>query len=138
MTDLEKRLKLAEEAKNLIIEYRKEIDFVFEEYTLEEISINEDGSVIHTVDTYDGEEDHELICISQIFTGEMRGWGPCPARLKESISLAQGLVDGEYRNMDRERYINYVGGLYYLDHRTEEIYQRLLAIEKEAEELLED
>ncbi|WP_297135635.1 hypothetical protein [Terrisporobacter sp.] len=135
MTNLEKRLKLANEAKDLIIEFRAE-EGRLGENVLEKISISEDGSTIYVTETYDGEKEYALEEISEIFLTEMRGWGPCSAQLEEAISMAQSEVESEYKNMTKEEYIQYVGGLYYMELRCEEIYVRLEQIEKEAEELL--
>lgn len=135
MTNLEKRLKLANEAKDLIIEFRAE-EGRLDENVLEKISISEDGSTIYVTETYDGEKEYALVEISEIFLTEMRGWGPCSAQLEEAISMAQSEVESEYKNMTKEEYIQYVGGLYYMELRCEEIYVRLEQIEKEAEELL--
>lgn len=135
MTNLEKRLKLANEAKDLIIEFRAE-ESRLGENVLEKISISEDGSTIYVTETYDGEKEYVLEEISEIFLTEMRGWGPCSAQLEEAISMAQSEVESEYKNMTKEEYIQYVGGLYYMELRCEEIYVRLEQIEKEAEELL--
>lgn len=135
MTNLEKRLKLANEAKDLIIEFRAE-ESRLGENVLEKISVSEDGSSIYVTETYDGEKEYALEEISEIFLTEMRGWGPCSAQLEEAISMAQSEVESEYKNMTKEEYIQYVGGLYYMEIRCEEIYVRLEQIEKEAEELL--
>ena len=66
MTNLEKRLKLANEAKDLIIEFRAE-ESRLGENVLEKISISEDGSTIYVTETYDGEKEYVLEEISEIF-----------------------------------------------------------------------
>lgn len=137
MTNLEKRLKLANEAKDLIIEFREEVARLGEN-PLEKISISEDGSTIYVTDTYEGDEEYSLELISSIFTTEMRGWGPCSAQLYEAISMAQSEVESEYKKMTKDEYIQYVGGLYYMEQRCEEIYVRLEEIEKEAEKLIRE
>ena len=135
MTNLEKRLKLANEAKDLIIEFRNE-EARLGENVLEKISVSEDGSIIYVTDTYKGEEEYALEEISSIFTTEMRGWGPCSAQLCEAIDMAKAEVEYEYKNMKKDDYIQYVGGLFYMEQRCEEIYVRLKEIEKEAEGLI--
>lgn len=74
MTNLEKRLKLANEAKDLIIEFRAE-ESRLGENVLEKISVSEDGSSIYVTETYDGEKEYALEEISEMFITEMRGWG---------------------------------------------------------------
>ncbi|MEG0855812.1 MAG: hypothetical protein RSG52_04940 [Terrisporobacter sp.] len=135
MTNLEKMLKLANEAKDLIIEFREE-EIRLGENILKEISISEDGLTIYVTEVYDGEKEYALEEISGMFLTEMRGWGPCSAQLYEAISMAQSEVESEYKRMNKEEYIQYVGGLYYMELRCEEIYVRLEQIEQEAAELL--
>lgn len=134
MTNLEKRLKLANEAKELIMEFREE-EGRLGENVLQKISISEDGSIIYVTETYDGEKEYGLEEISDIFVTEMRGWGPCSAQLYEAIEMAKCDVESEYKNMSKEEYIQYVGGLFYMEQRCEEIFVRLQEIAKEAETL---
>lgn len=134
MINLEKRLKLANEAKDLIIEFREE-EARLGENVLQEISISEDGATIYVTETYNGEEEYRLEGISSMFVTEMRGWGPCSAQLYEAIHIAQSEAESEYKNMSKEEYIQYVGGLYYMEQRCEEIFVRLQQIEREVEEL---
>lgn len=134
MTNLDKKLKLANEAKELIIEFREEVARLGEN-SLEKISVSEDGSTIYVTDRYEGDEEYSLEGISEIFTTEMRGWGPCSAQLCEAISMAQSEAESEYKRMTKAEYIQYVGGLYYMEQRCEEIYVRLEEIEKEVQEL---
>lgn len=54
----------------------------------------------------------------------------------EAIGIAQSEVEDKYKTMSKDKYIQYVGGLYYMEQRCEEIYVRLEQIEKEAKELL--
>ena len=132
MTNLEKRLKLANEAKDLIIEFREEESRLCEN-VLQEIVISEDGSTIYVTETDSGEEEYRLDQVSCVFEAEMRGWGDL---LYESIRMAQSEAESEYKRMSKEEYIQYVGGLYYMEQRCEEIFVRLQQIEEEAEELL--
>ena len=134
MTNLEKRLKLANEAKDLIIEFREEVARLGEN-SLENISISDDGSIIYVTDKYEGDEEYELEIISHIFTTEMRGWGPCSAQLCEAIDMAKWDIESNYKKMEKDEYIQYVGGLFYMEQRCEEIYVRLEEIEKEARAL---
>lgn len=137
MNKIEKRIKLANEAKDLIIEYRNE-ESILGENVLKSISISEDGSIIYVDDIYDGLEEYNLNCISSIFKINMEGFGPCCARFYEAVDMSISDVEYEYKtkNKSREEFINYVGSLYYAQYRCEEIYNRLKEIDKEAEELI--
>lgn len=136
MINLEKRLALANEAKELIIEFREE-EARLGENVLEKISISENGSTIYVIDKYRGEEEYALEGISEIFVTEMRGWGPCSAQFYEAIDMAKCDVEDDYKKMGKEEYIQYVGGLFYMEQRCKEIYVRLEEIEKEAGSLEE-
>lgn len=72
MTNLEKRLELANKAKDLITEFRAE-EGRLGANVLEKISISEDGLTIFVTETYDGEKEYALEEISEIFFTEMRG-----------------------------------------------------------------
>ena len=137
MNKIEKRIKLANEAKDLIIEYRKE-ESILGENVLKSISVSEDGSIIYVDDLYEGLEEYDLDCISSIFRADIEGFGPCGPRFFEAIDMSIADIEYDYKNKNksREEFINYVGSLYYTQYRCEEIYNRLKEIAKEAEELM--
>ena len=76
MSKLEKRMKLANEAIELIKEFREEAG-ILGNNPLKSVSIKEDGEIIEVDDEFDGIIEYSLIEISSIFLTEMRGWGPC-------------------------------------------------------------
>lgn len=45
----------------------------------------------------------------------MRGGGPCSVQLCEAIDMAKEDAEGEYKNMEKDEYIQYVGGLFYME-----------------------
>lgn len=145
MVDREKLLVLADEVKNLIIEFYDVAKIVEgyeenDESPLTFIEIRDNGETIAVRDTFiEGEQIYELQDISEIFKIDMRGFGPCSAQLYESIGIAQSEVEDEYRKKDRSKdeFIRYVGSLYYAEYRCEEIYQRLEEIEEEVKSVLD-
>ena len=134
MSKLEKRMKLAKEAVELIKEFRGE-EAILGHNPLRAVSIKEDGEIIEVDDEFDGVIEYSLTDISSIFTLEMRGWGPCSAGFYEAISLAEGELEYEFKRLSKKEFKEYVGNLKYAEYRCEEIYERLKQIEREALEL---
>ena len=81
MSKLEKRMKLAKEAVELIKEFRGE-EAILGHNPLRAVSIKEDGEIIEVDDEFDGVIEYSLTDISSIFTLEMRGWGLYSAYFK--------------------------------------------------------
>ena len=105
MNRLEGLMKLANEAVELIKEFRKEAE-ILGLNPLRAISIKNHGEIIEVDDEFEGIKEYSLNKISSIFELEMRGYGPCT-----------------------------VGNLKYAEYRCEAIYERLEEIEKEREAL---
>ena len=138
MTNEEKMIELSNEAKNLIMEfYEDQMVLCGGDNVLEYIKSTEDGRQI-TVRERDCENtEYDLPCIASTLRYTLRGIGPCGSGFYEALDYAKSEVEDEYKNMDKDEYIQYVGSLYYLGERAEEIYARLQEIEKEAEEIWE-
>ena len=135
MSKLEKRMKLAKEAVELIKEFRGE-EAILGHNPLRAVSIKEDGEIIEVDDEFDGVIGYSLTNISSIFALEMRGWGPCSAGFYEAISLAEGDLEYEFKTLSKTEFKEYVGNLKYAEYRCEEIYKRLKQIEREASRLM--
>lgn len=138
MTNKERIIELSNEAKNLIMEfYEDQMVLCGGDNVLEYIKSTEDGRQI-TVRERDCEDtEYDLPCIASTLRYTLRGIGPCGSGFYEALDYAKSEVEDEYKNMDKDEYIQYVGRLYYLGERAEEIYARLQEIEKEAEEIWE-
>ncbi len=65
----------------------------------------------------------------------LRGIGPCGSGFYEALGFAQSDCRDEYKNMNKEEFIQYVGSLYYLEERAEEILARLQEIDKLADKI---
>ena len=134
MSKLEKRMKLANEAIELIKEFREEAG-ILGNNPLKSVSIKEDGEIIEVDDEFEGIKEYSLNKISSIFELEMRGYGPCTAGFYEAVSLAEADLEYDFKRYSKEEFKEYVGNLKYAEYRCEAIYERLEEIEKEAEEL---
>ena len=135
MKNKDKILKLSEEARNLIIEFREESS-VLGENLLKSIEVSEDGLIFTIDNVYDGVEEHELTHISSVFELEMDGWAMCSPSFYECLDIIKGELKCKYNKKSKDEFINYVGQLHYAEYRCEEIYKRLQVIEDEALELL--
>ena len=131
MNNNDKILKLAEEAKNLIIEFRNEAS-VLGENPLNDISISEDGFEITIDSNWTGVEEYSLFDISSALYDDMEH------SFDECIETSIGFIYEHYVKKNRDDFINYAGQLYYAKYRCEEIYKRLQEIDDEASELLKE
>lgn len=132
MSNLEKQMKLAEEAVELIKEFREEAS-ILGTNPLKEIKIKENGRIIEVDDEDDGIVEYELSEISSIFSIEMEGWGPCGPGFYEAISLAESDFKYDFKKYTKKEFKEYVGSIKYTEYRCEAIYERLKEIQKEAE-----
>ena len=114
MSKLEKRMKLAKEAVELIKEFRGE-EAILGHNPLRAVSIKEDGEIIEVDDEFDGVIEYSLTDISSIFTLEMRGWGPCSAGFYEAISLAEADLEYDFKRLSKTEFKEYVGNLKYAE-----------------------
>ena len=134
MNRLEKLMKLANEAVELIKEFREEAE-ILGTNPLRAISIKADGEIIEVDDDFEGIKEYTINKISSIFELEMRGYGPCTAGFYEAVSLAVADLEYDFKRYSKKEFKEYVGNLKYAEYRCEAIYERLEEIEKEAEEL---
>lgn len=134
MSKLEKRMKLANEAIELIKEFREEAG-ILGNNPLKSVSIKEDGEIIEVDDEFDGIIEYSLIEISSIFLTEMRGWGPCSAGFYEAMDLALDDLEDDFNKYTKEEFKEYAGSLKYAEYRCEQIYKRLEEIGEEASRL---
>lgn len=105
------------------------------ENVLEYIKSTKDGRQITLKQIDCEEEEYDLPCIASTLRYDLRGIGPCSSRFYEALDLAKADAEYEYKNMNKDEYIQYVGGLFYLGERAEEIYARLQEIEEEADKI---
>lgn len=135
MNNLEKQMKLAEEAVELIKEFRKESE-ILGTNPLKEITIKENGKIIEVNDEFEGIVEYELNEISSIFSIEMEGWGPCGPGFYEAISLAESDFKYDLKKYTKEEFKEHVGRIKYTEYRCEAIYERLKEIGEEATNLI--
>lgn len=134
--ETEKILNLAQEARELIFEFEKQESLISDAY-IKEVSIDENGKVIYVEDTYEGLKIYSLTEISKVFSIAMNGFGPISASFYEALDIAIDELEDDYKKMSESEFKEYVGNLYFMQFRCEEIFERLKNIEKEAAQLIE-
>lgn len=134
MSNATKRIELANEAIELIKEFRNEEAKLGMEMLIS-VKASEDGKIIIVNNDLEGETEWELSEISSEFARDMEGFGMFGAGLYEEIDELVSSFQYKYGEMDKEEFIQYVGNIYYIKYRCEEIYNRLKEIEKESEQL---
>lgn len=134
MSNATKRIELANEAIELIKEFRNEEAKLGMEMLIS-VKASENGKIIIVNNDLEGETEWELSEISSEFARDMEGFAMFGACLYEEIDELVSSFQYKYGEMDKEEFIQYVGNIYYIKYRCEEIYNRLKEIEKEAEQL---
>lgn len=124
-------MKLAEEAKELILEYREVEHLIAENFT-NSIEINEDGTVLTVDDELEGVKDYPITEISSVFKTEMEGYAMISAGFYDAFEEAISSVEYEFEDAYSTERIEAIKELNTMKDRCEEIYERLKKIEKEA------
>lgn len=126
----QKKIELAKEAVTLIKEFRK-LNTIIGDNIFESVRASKDGSKIIIKHMYEGRLEYDLEQVHTVLEDEMEGFGPCGGGFDEAVELAVDEFDCEYRNKDKKQFISYVGKVYYMKFRCEEIYNRLKEISEE-------
>lgn len=127
----ESRLKLANEAVELIHEFEE----IIEEIGLSimrEVSINKEELTIKAIDPNDNDLELELYEVAIVYRSIIDGCGPCGGMFDEEIDFRIDDIEDDYKEKSKNEFLNYVGHLYYAKYRCREIYERLQEIEDEA------
>ena len=124
MSKLEKRMKLANEAVELIKEFREEAG-ILGHNPLKSVTIKEDGEIIE-------EDFQEIFSLSDLERYAIKWYYK-----NVGMGLALANLEYDFKKFSKEEFKEYVGNLKYAEYRCEEIYKRLEEIEEEASELYE-
>lgn len=135
MNKQERKLDLANEAVSLIKEFR-ELEATVGENIFKSIKVNTDGSKIIVDHIYEGILEYKLTEISTVFSDEIDGFGPVGSGFYDAIYLEIDNFENAYEKMDKKDFIDYVGKVYFMKFRCEEIYEKLKLIEKEFNEVI--
>ena len=127
---IERRLKLANEAVELIHEFEELIGHIG--YSrLRDASINEYELTIVAIDPNNNILELELYEVASVYRHFIDGYGPCGGIFEEDINFIIDDIENDYKEKSKEEFIKYVGNIYYTKYRCQEIYERLQEIECE-------
>lgn len=134
MRDFEKRKILAKEAVSLIKEFRDESK-IFGEKSFKNIKIKDDFNMIIIDDTCDGIIEVNLNEVSKIFKEEIEDIGPYGVHFYNALEELREETTNRFEELDKNLFMEQIGKTYYVQHKCEDIYERLKEIEKEFCEL---
>ena len=125
---------LANEAVSLIKEFREEA-YVLGGNPLYNIEVNDSNDIVIFEDKTKEPIEYSLSEISYIFKDEINGFNNYDGKLNDGIELVIRDAKSEYTKLSKNDFSNYIGKLIYANLRCDEIYNRLVEIEKETREL---
>ena len=130
------RKDLAKEAVKLIKEFRK-LNEILGDNIFTRVRANRSGSKIIIEHMYHGKLEYDLEEVSTVLEDEIEGFAPCGSVFYDTFDLAVDELDYEYKKKSKKEFMDYVGKLYFMKFRCEEIYNRLKEIDGEAENILD-
>lgn len=143
-------------AKELITEFIGSMQFLGWE-PIELISISENCDKINLKILGEETEEIEIEKLTEQFSVAMQGFGPCSFSFYEGIELSISKISDDYKRIkfkenlnleefkvsrndaieENKKFKEYIGNLYYIKYRGEEIYSMLKDIEDEYISLIE-
>lgn len=130
MKDFEKKEVLATEAVKLIKEFREQSQ-IFGEKSFKNVRINEAHNSILIEDICDGLIEVDLREVSKIFKEEIEDRGPYGVHFYNALEELREEATNKFEKMDKRIFMEQIGETYYVQHKCEDIYERLKEIEKE-------
>lgn len=132
MTIINKQLELANEARDLILEFMREENTVHDnDLQYKRVEVNQNGSVISVFEDEEEKSDYNITDISFLMSGLYDERDV----FHTFIELAKKKTDRNYKYMSKNDFIHTMGNLHYVERRCEEIFERLEEIEDEAREI---
>lgn len=125
---------LANEVVTLIREFREE-SCVLGENPLCDVLVNDTNDIVIFENGIKEPVEYSLSEISYIFKDGIDGFNSCGKKFNEGLELAIREAKLEYGRLSKVDFSTYIGSVIYAQFRCEEIYNRIIAIEKETREL---
>ena len=94
------------------------------------IESSDDGSTLLLKDKNNNFLEYSLSEVSSIFSDEIQGLWEIEGNIFDYFEFGKERNNEKYNTLSKEEFINYIGRLYYLQYRCEEVYRRLRKIEK--------
>lgn len=127
-----KMTQLANEAKNLIMEFLEEENTVHDnDLNLKRVEVNKDGTVISVFEDDEEKSDYNITDISF----SMSRLYDQREVFKTFIEIAKKKTNKNYKNMSKQDFIQSMGNLHYVERRCKEIFERLEEIEDEVNQI---
>lgn len=129
------RVKLMKEqamANEVIILVKEIIEnaVLLEGNFFQSIESSDDGSTLLLKDKNNNFLEYSLSEVSSIFSDEIQGLWEIEGNIFDYFEFVKERNNEKYNTLSKEEFINYIGRLYYLQYRCEEVYRRLRKIEK--------
>ena len=134
MNRAEKLKKLGVETVKLIKEFREEACMLGEN-PLEDVYLDETNDIVIIENASKEIVEYSLSEISYIFADGLDGFNSCGNKFNEGLDLAMSEAEYEYDRLTKSDFANYIGSIIYAQYRCEEIYRRIIEIEKETRSL---
>ena len=132
MAIINKQLELANEAKDLILEFMREENTVHDnDLQYKKVEVNKDGTVISVFEDDEEKSDYNITDISL----SMSKLYDQREVFKTFIEVAKEKTNKNYKNMSKQSFIQSMGNLHYVERRCEEIFERLEEIEYEVNQI---
>ena len=127
-----KTLQLANEARDLIIEFMREENTVHDnDLQYKKVEVNQDGTVISVFEDDEERSDYNITDISF----SMSRLYDQREVFKTFIEIAKKKTNKNYKNMSKQDFIQSMGNLHYVERRCKEIFERLEEIEDEVNQI---
>lgn len=127
-----KKLMLANEARDLLLEFMREENSIHDtDLQYKRVDVNQDGTVISIFEDDEEKSDYNITDISLSISNlyDQR------EIFKTFIEMTKEKTDKNYENMSKENFVRAMGNLHYTERRCRKIFERLVEIEIEANQI---
>lgn len=132
MEDNVNKMQLANEAKDLILEFMREESTVHDnDLQCKRVEVNQDGTVISIFEDNEEKSDYNITDISL----SMSKLYDQREVFKTFIEIAKDKTNENYKNMSKQSFVQSMRNLHYVEKRCEEIFERLQEIEDEVNQI---
>lgn len=126
--------ELASEAVTVIKEFLVETSS-YEGNFLKEIQVSEDGSFITLKNNYHEELEYSISEVGYILNDNIQGFWRDRDEFLNKIEKEKVYIYNTFKVLSKEEFINYIGEVYYMENKYEELRHKLHIIGKKTEGL---
>lgn len=133
--DRAERLKeLATEASKIIFDFLNETSSYGGNF-LKNILISEDGTYITLVNNYDEKLEYSISEVGYIFSDKAKGFWRDRDKFLDAIEKEKLYIYNSFKVLNKEDFIQYIGEVFYIENKYEDMRYKLHIIGRETEEL---